>query len=156
MGTWATATLAFGFDLGSEEDARKIFLTPQIFHPEDRLNEEDGDTWHDYDILNIYQEWCALQKGMLRPPVKSHKWEEFTKVANQFKEEYPLTLIIYNTYGRYSGHFLALKSTEQTGYQQKPKPIKTYDVDVSIFKEYCEKFNVPYQEPQWQMLCHYG
>lgn len=156
MGSWATSRIAFGFDLGEKRDALKIFLTPQIYHPEENFVEEDGDTWHDYDMGNIYVEWAALQKGMKRPPLKSPQWEDFIKISYGFQDEYPLDIVSYNTYGEYARYFLALKSTEQTGYQENAKPISTYPVDVKIFKEYCEKFNVPYQEPQWHMLTHYG
>jgi hypothetical protein len=156
MGSWATAKIAFGFDLGDEKQTRDIFLTPQVNYPGEGLNEDEGETWHDYDIANIYDEWAALQKGMIRPALKSDQWKEFTQVANQFHDEYPLELVHYNTYGNYGRYFLALKSTVQKGYQDKPQAISTYDVSPNIFKEYCERFNVPYQEPGWNMLCHYG
>jgi hypothetical protein len=148
MGMWVTTQLAFGFDLGQG--------TPDFVIVDDE-HDNDG------DIANYWIEWCAKQVGVVQPwkngeaQYKTPEWTQYSKAGNDFDESQPFEILTYHSYSHpYVRYFFALKESVQRGGSNEPLVVKTKEYTAEVFKDFCEKYNIPYSEPKWQIISMYG
>lgn len=149
MSSWASAQLAFGFDLGEGIPSEFVF-----YHG------EDEEPMHEDDVANAFAEWGAKQFGVDHPGhfnnmERDPQWKKYREVIDEFYKICPVSILTYGDY-RSTSYFLALESTIQSGDQYSPTAVSTYKVDTKILKEFCEKYNFPYKEPSWQLVCNYS
>jgi hypothetical protein len=150
MGSWATAKLAYGVDLGDK--AFDMFII---------RNEEENYDYTDYDIGNIYNEWAAFQNGAKHPKDFDNRetpaWKKYNEAAKKFYNDHPFSLVHYGSYGQEgSRYFLALDGTEQSAYQDKASPVNADNANEAIFKAFSEQFNLNLGTPSWAMMASYG
>lgn len=151
MSSWATATLAFGFDLG--EGIPKFC---EIWHKNDEGEEE---VFHEEDIANAYFEWCALQNGVSHPKRFDNQngieWKEYREAGDKFQTEHDFEISTYGNYNN-SKYFFTLQKTVQSGSEYSPTKVNTYPVEEKVIEDFCVKYNIPYTKPSWQLICMYS
>lgn len=160
MGSWATAKIFFGIDLGTNDSFK--------FHVDHDEDEEDSDFYNDGDIANIYYEWCAMQNGVAHPgdykDRDSKAWQDYDNAASAFQEQYPFDVTSYGSeYGSQLQYIIVLNDTDQRGDQYSATEIdmnKIINVDipkaVALFKEFSDKFNLDLPEPKWLLTAEYS
>lgn len=151
MGCNSKGKIAYGFDLMDEyAEMCSDFL-------EEFDNDFDDFVIHHYSDLkppnNNYhpsnEEYAANKK----------EWSEYTEAKYSWAKANPFPLELVR-YCHYDGRrlFLAAKGSEQVAYGYTPERIDLPlpEFDNQIFKDFCEKHNVPYQEPAWYLLGDYS
>lgn len=146
MGVSTDAILAFGFDLGDEDDGTLA----------ERFSaEEDGD---DFD----FDDWIAKQAGAIYPAghagIDSPEYVSYSEKRNAALAACPVEVITHCSYD-YPMHFLALRGTEARAWRGHPRSVQTEPPQperISAMRAFCEEHGIEWQEPQWHIFSMWG
>lgn len=156
MGRSLYATLAFGIDLGYNDE--REFKIPAILRDDydpDQEAAEDGDDESGWSIdLDTY---VARKAGLVEPKTRcSHEdaeWKAFWASERSAKDAFPLT-IERRGVDEYMGHMVALKRTVQKAewaLTTVTMPEVTAD-EIAFLKAFFEETGLPWSEPQWSLF----
>lgn len=143
MGVSTDAILAFGFDLGLE-DEKPAFL--QI---------EGDDAPEDFD------DFIGREAGIVYPHGSGYPSPEYTAYSVAKKaalDACPVELIAHCSH-EYPMYFLAVRGTETKAWRGSPQKVETLAIDdakVQAMREWCVAHGVEWQEPAWHIFSMWG
>lgn len=147
MGVSTDAILAFGFDLGDDEDRSiaEVFNAPE--------GDDDG---FDFD------EWVGQKAGAIYPEghagIDSPEYVAYSTKKREAVDSCPVELITHCSYD-YPMYFLAIRGTEVRAWRGEPKPIhieRPAQAKIDAMKLFCEQNGVEWQEPAWHIFSLWG
>lgn len=144
MGVSTDAILAFGFDLGDDEDVS--------------LAERFGADSEDFD----FGDWIAAQAGAVYPEghsgIESPEYTAYWETRQAAIEACPVEVITHCSYD-YPMYFLAVRGTESRAWRGHPQAVTTGEVapeKVAAMREFCEKHGIEWKEPRWHIFSLWG
>lgn len=146
MGVSTDAILAFGFDLGDEEDVTLA----------ERFGAEEDDDSFDFD------EWIGKQAGAVYPAgyagINSPEYVAYYEKLQAAIAACPVEVITHCSYD-YPMHFLALRGTEARAWRGKPQTVQTEPPPperIAAMRAFCEEHDIEWKEPQWHIFSMWG
>lgn len=141
MSTSNDAIVAFGFNLEEER--------PNC------LNIDQFDSYEKFDDMLVKTTLQEPQENFeYEMKNNSPQWEKYYKEAQEIKNKCPVELIIFCSY-EYTMYFIALKNTEIRASRGSVKNVKMKDIsekEIQEFKNFCQKYDIKWVEPQWSLF----
>jgi hypothetical protein len=143
MGTSTDAILAFGFDLGEQEELPDALLA---------ACRDDDEGGFAFDSL------VAKEIGLVEPThgnYEAPEWPAHWKAKREAEAAYPLDLIGHCS-GDYRMWFLAVRGTEQRARRGSPVAINELPQPpadrIEAMRAFCEGYGIEWQEPRWYIF----
>jgi hypothetical protein len=156
MGRSLYATLAFGIDLGYEDE--REFKIPAIlrddYDPDAEGEDDDGDSGSasiDFDAYIARK--AGLAKPKTRPNHEDADWKAFWAAERAAKDAFPLT-IERRGVDEYMGHMIALKRTVQKA-EWSLTAVEVTEItadEIAFLKAFFEETGLPWSEPRWSIF----
>jgi hypothetical protein len=148
MGVSTDAILAFGFDLGDEEDKSLAA----------RFGVEEPDDGESFD----FEDWLGEQAGAVYPAghsgIDSPEYRAYSEKRNAAIDACPVEVVMHCSYD-YPMHFLALRGTKQRAWRGSPKAVATEGPapeQIAAMRQFCEQHGIEWQEPAWHIFSMWG
>jgi hypothetical protein len=145
MGTSTNATVAFGFDLGDE--------LPEKFRDTECDDDDGGFDWEDI---------AAAEAGVIAPDGEyssdDPRWPKYWDAKRKAAKRSAITLITHCS-GDYPCYFLAINGTEVCASRGTPEKLNPKTIDpahLQAMKDFCEKYEIEWQEPAWHVFSYWG
>jgi hypothetical protein len=146
MGQSTNAILAFGFDLGAEEED----CVPEAL----RAACDDGDGGFDFETL-------VLADAGLREPnhqdYKAPEWRAYWDAKDAAVKAYPVALEFHCS-GEYTMYFLAIQGTVTTARRGYPQVVELASIapeKEQALRDFCERFGIEWVEPRWTVFSYW-
>jgi hypothetical protein len=146
MGQSTNAILAFGINLGAEEDGTI---------PEALVTACGGED--DFD----FEELILADAGLKAPGHHNYdapEWDDYWAAKKEAVAAYPVTLE-YHCSGEYPMYFLAVNGTVVTarrGYPEVVQPTTVAPQQVQALRDFCERFGIECGEPKWHLFSYWN
>lgn len=141
MGTSTDAIIAYGFDLGAEEDLPEhlsALLCKHEHEVEPALAEDHGLNWPAWQAGGGYAAYEAAQNAVLK--------------------QIPIDLIAHCS-GEYTMYFLAARGSNQKARRGYPQALEPADLNADKFapavdamRAFCDRHGIEWQEPKWHIF----
>ena len=155
MGISSDGILAFGFDLGLEEENPEFLLRPDVERNEDNDYDQEED-YFDFDdfLYHIH--------GLGEYPSEGTDAEktQYFEAKKKLESECPVELVRHCSYD-YTMYIIAINGSEKRSYRGDPTIISPQELNIDAAKieaakQFCEQHNIPWQEPNWVLCSMYG
>jgi hypothetical protein len=143
MGQSTDGKIAFGFDLGDE-------LPEKIM----TLGTDERNDYFDEDTF--WQNVAGLKypDDSLKGEIRDKALKKFWKTRDEAKAKSGVEFVMHCSC-EYAMYFLAVSGTEQSANRGETVPIKLTEISteqISQLKVFCEKYDIDWQEPCWQLF----
>ena len=155
MGISNNAILAFGFAMGDE-----VELPECLNIVSDNDDEEIEDSYETFDDMVVAKSGLAEPEGVREYDNgnNSPAWKEYYKKVDEIKATCPIELVWYCSCD-YPMYFIALKNTKETalrGYVEKVSMREIRPEEIVVFKDFCKKYEIEYEDPAWSIFSMNG
>ena len=144
MGVSTDAILAFGFDLGLEDE-------PPAFL------QQEGEDAPSLDFEEFIQQEAGIQYphgfGYGTP-----EYDAYYQAKKAAIEACPVDLIMHCSH-EYPMYFLAVRGTESKAYRGSPTKVEAAPIEpaqVQAMREWCGAHGIEWQEPAWHIFSMWG
>jgi len=145
MGVSTDAILAFGFDLGDEEDQSLA----------SRLGAAD-------DEFEDFEDWIAVQAGAVYPAghsgIDSPEYQAYRAKRDAAISACPVEMVMHCSHD-YPMHFIAVRGTKSRAWRGSPQAIIAGPVApelIDAMRAFCEAHGIEWQEPAWHIFSMWG
>jgi hypothetical protein len=156
MGRSLYAKLAFGIDLGYDED--REFPIPAMLRDgydpsEDGEGDEDGSGGIDLDA------YITRKAGLIEPSGNDYsgpEYKAFWAAQREAVAAFPL-VVERQGVGDYCGSFIALRRSVQSS-NYTPEAVSTFEIfpeEVAAMKAFFDETGLPWSEPAWCIFALY-
>ena len=148
MGVSTDAILAFGFDLGDNDE----------IHIAERFGVTDSEAQADFD----FDGWVAEKAGAIYPAghsgIDSPEYKVFAAARDAAINACPVELVIHCSYD-YPMYFLALRGTKVRAWRGSPVQVQTPTPSghpLTAMRQFCAHHGIAWEEPQWHIFSLWG
>ena len=147
MGVSTDAILAYGFDLGEEED--------QSMAERFGAQVEDGESFD-------FEDWVAGRSGAVYPAghggIDSPEYRAYAAKRDAAIAACPVEMVMHCSYD-YPMYFLAIRGTESRARRGYPQAVVAGEVApelVASARAFCEAHGIDWKEPAWHIFSMWG
>jgi len=148
MGVSTDAILAFGFDLGADEDQPLAA----------RFGEEESDDGESFD----FEDWVARRAGAVYPEghsgIDSDEYKAYSAKRDAAFAACPVEMVMHCSYD-YPMYFLALRGSKTRAWRGTPSavnPTPPSDAQVTAMQAFCAEHGIEWQQPGWHIFSMWG